>query len=161
MADQIALLHGLNYQRAWRSFLHPDDVARLAQVDQTFAMFLMPGNVQTAAMMMPILQDEVTCLRKQLDSLTDQNRRLMIRLQRLMAQLQLEVNRRNANERSWQEEKAEVYRILRGRLEQIENLERLLQWEVRLRTYLQDIAERQLPLPQDWVATLRNRGFLF
>jgi len=160
MTHPISLLHGLNYQKAWKSFLRPDDVARLAQADQTFAMFLLPGNVQTAAMMVPILQDEVTCLREQLDLVTNQNRRLIAKLQKLMAQLQSEIRTLRNNERHWHEERAAVFRTLLDRRAQIQNLELLLQWEVRLRTYLQDIAERQLPLPPNWVATLRSRGSL-
>ena len=154
-------VHGLNYQRAWKQFLAPKDCASLAMTNQTFAVLLTPHSVRAAAYSVPILQDEVSVVRSQLAILTDQNRRLIVKVQTLAAALEGEIVRRRKANTEIRELHRQFQAQMRERIEQIENLQRCLQWEIRCRVYLQDIATRREVLPYSWEARLRAQGSLF
>jgi len=154
-------VHGLNYQRAWKQFLAPKDCASLAMTSQTFGVFLTPHSVRAAAYSVPILQDEVSVVRQQLAILTDQNRRLIVKAQSYAAALEGEILRRRKANNEIRELHVQFQREMAARIEQVENLQRCLQWEIRCRVYLQDIATRREAWPYNWEARLRAQGSLF
>ena len=143
--DEGQPLHDLLHIRGWKQCLSPFEMARTSQVDASLNVHIMPSATRSAQYLVPAYQDEIVCLRVQVEALTTCNRKLSLALTRMSAMV--------TQEMLLKEQVAEASRIeililrtsLRETSEALELSEQHLVWESRMRRYLEAMATHQIP----------------
>ena len=128
----------LIYNVGWKQFLGPQAMAKLQTTCQTFRAALHHDYKAEASALVTILEDEILSLKKELKAQRIRNEIIYRKIKRTLSHLGYEVQARSAAE---------------ARLEEIQCH---LAWEMRMRIYLQNIAENHLVLPASWVEDLRQ-----
>jgi len=139
-------------------YLSPYDLARVSQLDTSLSIHVLPSAKRTAQLLVPAYRDEISVLRLQLQALTNQNRRLLTEHALVVAQVNHQMMLREQAQDMAHLEQVHLRSQYREALALVESTERNLAWEGRMRRYLESMAERQIPLPPNWVDQLRGRG---